>query len=49
MCLKFLNKVRDWKSFGEAMMTLNAEAFLWCDLFIANTYRDSGGRRGERR
>ena len=39
MCLKFLNKVRDWKSFGEAMMTLNAEAFLWCDLFIANTYR----------
>ena len=39
MCLKFLNKVRDWKSFGDAMMTLNAEAFLWSDLFIANTYR----------
>ncbi len=39
MSLKFLNKVRDWKSFPEAMRHLHEEQFLWCDLFVANIYR----------
>lgn len=39
MSLKFLNKVRDWKSFGEQMKYLNEEQFMWCDFFVSNTYR----------
>lgn len=38
MCLKFLNKVRNFASLREALATLNAEAFLWCDVFIATRY-----------
>lgn len=38
MSLKFLNRVRDWKSFVEAIQVLHAEQFLWCDLFLANVY-----------
>lgn len=38
MSMKFLNKVRDWKSFGEAMKFLNEEQFMWVDLFLAASY-----------
>lgn len=38
MCLKFLNKVRDFAGFVEAMRTLAAEQFLWCDIFVSNSY-----------
>ena len=38
MSLKTLNKVRDWKSFSEVMAWLDSEQFMWCDLFVANTY-----------
>ncbi len=38
MSLKFLNKVRDWKSFEEQMRYLNAEQFMWCDVFVMNRY-----------
>ncbi len=34
MSMKFLNKVKDWKSFGEAMKFLNEEQFMWVDLFV---------------
>ncbi len=38
MSLKFLNKVRDWKSFTEAVEALNADQFMWCDVFAATAY-----------
>jgi hypothetical protein len=38
MSLKFLNKVRDWKSFSEAMKYLNEEQFMWVDIFIASAW-----------
>lgn len=38
MCLKLLNKVRDFSSLRTAFAELNAESFLWCDLFIAVPY-----------
>ena len=38
MCLKFLNKVHSIREFREAMRTLAAEQFLWCDIFVSNTY-----------
>lgn len=39
MTLKFLNKVRDWKSFYMAVDTLAEDSFMWCDCFVANVYR----------
>lgn len=38
MCLKFLNKVHSISEFREAMRTLAAEQFLWCDIFVSNSY-----------
>ena len=38
MCLKFLNKVHTPAEFREAMRTLAQEQFLWCDIFVSNSY-----------
>ena len=47
MCLKFLNKIRDWKSFEEAMKTLHEEQFLWCDIFVSCAWAVRGGAEPE--
>ncbi len=38
MCLKFLNKVRDFSTLTKAFAELDAEQFLWCDLFLFLPY-----------
>ncbi len=43
MSLKFLNKIRDWKSFSEAIKTLHDEQFLWCDIFLHATWAIRNG------
>ena len=43
MSMKFLNKVRDWKSFKEAMKFLNEEQFMWVDLFLASAWSVAPG------
>lgn len=39
MTLKLLNKVRDWPGFAAAVAELDADAFMYCTLFVSADFR----------
>ncbi len=39
MAMKFLNKVRDWQTFLQAVETLAGDQFMWCDFFAAAVFQ----------